>query len=55
MIFFGNLIGNTFDAFLSRLKGNKAQNSNAVFEFFFFMANAPFMLPLTPFMKKYEK
>ena len=54
MIFFGNLYGNTFDAFLSRIKGNKAQNSNVVFEFFFFILNAPIMLPLIPFTKKYR-
>ena len=43
MIFFGNLSGNTFDAFLSRLKGKKAKNSNVVFETLFFIVNAPFM------------
>ncbi|HSH27134.1 MAG TPA: carboxymuconolactone decarboxylase family protein [Wenzhouxiangella sp.] len=36
MIFFGNLLGNTFDAFPSRLKGRKAENSSAVFELLFF-------------------
>jgi len=46
MIFFGNLSGNTFDAFLSRLKGKKAKNSNVVFEILFFIVNVPFMLPL---------
>ena len=55
MIFFGNLQGNTFDAFLSRLKGNKASNSNVIFEFIFFLINAPLMLPLIPFTKKYRK
>ena len=54
MIFFGNLQGNTFDAFLSRLKGNKAQNSNVIFESIFFIINAPLMLPLLPFTKKYR-
>lgn len=54
MIFFGNLQGNTFDAFLSRLKGEKAENSNLIFEFFFFVLNAPFMLPILPFTKKYR-
>ena len=54
MIFFGNLDGNTFDAFLSRLKGNKAENSNLIFEFFFFITHAPFMLPLLPATKKYR-
>lgn len=52
MIFFGNLSGNTFDAFLSRLKGNKVENSNVIFEFFFFIISAPFMLPLLLIMKK---
>ena len=54
MIFFGNLLGNTFDAFLSRLKGNKAENSNVLFEFFFFIINAPFLLPILPFTKRYR-
>jgi len=54
MIFFGNLSGNTFDAFISRLKGKKAQNSNIVFETLFFILTAPFMLPLIPAVKKYR-
>ncbi len=54
MIFFGNLMGNTFDAFLSRLKGNKAKDSNVVFETVFFILNAPIMLPILPFTKKYR-
>jgi AhpD family alkylhydroperoxidase len=54
MIFFGNLSGNTFDAFLSRLKGNKAPNSNIIFEFFFFIFNAPILAPLIPYTKKYK-
>jgi predicted membrane protein len=54
MIFFGNLSGNTFDAFLSRLKGKKAKNSNIIFETLFFIVNAPFMLPLIPATKKYR-
>lgn len=52
MIFFGNLSGNTFDAFLSRLQGVKAENSNLVFEFLFFLINAPIMLPLLVLTKK---
>lgn len=55
MIFFGNLQGNTFDAFLSRLKGQKAPGSNVVFEAIFFVVNAPLMLPILPFTKKYRK
>jgi len=43
MIFFGNLSGNTCDAFLSRLKGNKAKNSNTIFEALFFIVNATFV------------
>lgn len=54
MIFFGNLQGNTFDAFLSRLKGMKAPNSNVIFEVFFFIFNAPLLLPMLPFTKKYR-
>ena len=55
MIYFGNLSGNTFDAFLNRFKGKKAANSNVIFEFFFFIFNVPFLLPLMPFVKKYRK
>lgn len=54
MIFFGNLSGNTFDAFLSRLKGVKAEGSNPLFEFFFFLFTAPFMLPLRPKVKAFQ-
>ena len=54
MIYFGNLTGNTFDAFLSRLKGKKAKNSNIIFEFIFFIIIAPFFLPLIPYTKKYR-
>ncbi len=55
MIYFGNLSGNTFDAFISRFKGKKAANSNVIFEFFFFLLNIPILLPLMPFVKKYRK
>jgi AhpD family alkylhydroperoxidase len=54
MIFFGNLSGNTFDAFLSRLKGTKADNSNPLFECLFFLFTAPFMLPLRPKVKAFQ-
>jgi len=52
IIFFGNLSGNTFDAFLSRFKGDKAENSNVVFEFLFFLFTSPVMLPLHFLSKK---
>lgn len=45
VIFFGNLLGNTFDAFPNRLKGRKAENSSALFELAFFLVTAWFMLP----------
>ncbi len=45
MIFFGNLSGNTFDAFLSRLRGEKAENSSLGFETLHFLISAPVMLP----------
>lgn len=51
MIFFGNLAGNTFDAFISRLKGHKAPNSNALFEAVFFVVSAPILLPLMPVIR----
>lgn len=45
VIFFGNLLGNTFDAFPSRLKGQKATDSSALFELLFFLATFWLMLP----------
>ena len=51
-IFFANLAGNTFDAFISRLKGEAALNSNVVFEFIFFLLSAPLLAPLVPFVKR---
>src|SRR3990172_304817 len=43
VIYFANLAGNTFDAFISRLEGEAAPNSNAVFEFVFFLLTAPLL------------
>lgn len=51
-IFFGNLTGNTFDAFIARLKGEKAENSNLFFEFIFFLINLPVLLPVLILMRK---
>ncbi len=51
-IFIGNLSGNTFDAFLSRFRGIKAENSNVFFEFFFFLFTIPVFLPLSFILKK---
>lgn len=55
MIYFGNLQGNTFDAFLARLEGKKIHNGNFLFEFIFFIFNFPIMAPLIPMVKKYRK
>ena len=55
MIFWGNLSGNTFDAFISRLKGEKAPNSNALFETIFFVLHAPVMLPILPLANRHRK
>ncbi len=52
IIFFGNLYGNTFDAFLSRFKGIKPEQGNVLFEGIFFIVNLPFLLVLIPFVKK---
>jgi len=51
-IFWGNLSGNTFDAFLSRFKGERAHGSNLLFEFVFFIIHFPFLAPLLPAMKQ---
>jgi AhpD family alkylhydroperoxidase len=45
MISFGNLVGNTWDAILSRFKGRPAPESNVVFELAFFLFTFWFMVP----------
>ena len=52
MINFGNLAGNTVDAFLSRLRGAPAQDSNPIGEFLLFLLCAPFTLPLLATMRR---
>ncbi len=52
VIFFGNLLGNTFDAFPARLKGQKAPGSNALFELLFWFATAWLMLPTKWLMRE---
>ncbi len=51
-IFFGNLLGNTFDAFPARLKGQKAPGSNALFELLFWIGTAWLMLPTKWLMRE---
>jgi AhpD family alkylhydroperoxidase len=46
VIAMANLAGNTVDAFLSRLKGRPAKNSNPISEFILFLLFAPVTLPL---------
>lgn len=46
-IYFSNLSGNTFDAFLSRLHGEKAEESKLCFELFLAVILAPILLPQT--------
>jgi AhpD family alkylhydroperoxidase len=48
---FGNLSGNTFDAFLSRLKGEAATGSSLLFEAFFFLVSLPVLGPFNLAMK----
>ncbi len=52
VIFFGNLLGNTFDAFPRRLKGQKAESSSALFEMLFYLATFWFMLPATWLLRR---
>jgi hypothetical protein len=52
MIFFGNLYGNTWDAVLSRLKGNPAKNSNIIFELVYFLMSFWVMVPAMILIKR---
>ena len=55
MIYFGNLLGNTWDAVISRFRGNPAENSNLIFELFFFLLTFWFMGPAMLQVKEVEK
>ena len=55
MILLGNLAGNTYDAFRSRLKGCPAPDSNALFEFGFFLIAFPLMFPASIMMKRQHR
>lgn len=55
LILWGNLLGNTYDAFLSRLKGSPAPGSNVIFETFFFIFSFPLLFPASLLMKKDAK
>jgi len=54
-IYFGNLCGNTFKAFLSRLKGVKPENSFWLSELTIFLIVLPLFGPISLLMKKNEK
>ncbi|MBN1925734.1 MAG: carboxymuconolactone decarboxylase family protein [Prolixibacteraceae bacterium] len=45
IVYYGNLSGNTWDAFISRFKGKPAENSNIIFEFFFCLITIWIMVP----------
>jgi len=55
MIFFGNLYGNTWDAVISRFKGQAVNESSLIFEIFFFLLNFPVMFPAMLLVKKDKK
>ena len=52
MVTIGNLLGNTLDAFESRLKGIPPENGSLLFEFFIYSLVFPFAII---FNKKYKK
>lgn len=55
MISFGNLLGNTWDAVLSRFKGRPAPESNVAFELAFFLLTSWFMFPVMWLMEPERK
>jgi hypothetical protein len=50
-IHFGNLCGNTVDAFIARLQGKPFRESSLFMEIPVFLVCAPFLLPLIPRIK----
>ncbi len=54
-VYFANLAGNTVDAFLSRLRGKKASESNVFFEAFIALLGAPILLLLLPLVRSQKR
>ena len=52
LIYFGNLAGNTWDAVISRIRGDPAENSSRIFEAFFAFAAMWVMIPAMIFTRK---
>jgi hypothetical protein len=52
LIYFGNLAGNTWDAVISRIRGDPAESSSRIFETFFAFAAMWIMIPAMIFTKK---
>lgn len=50
-VIFGNLYFNTWGAFLSRLKGKPAPNSNLIFELVYFICNFVIIIPFVVLRK----
>lgn len=55
MIMFGNLLGNTYDAFQSRLKGHPVPGGNPFFELVFFILVFPMMFPASLMIRRDSK
>ncbi|MHA1305407.1 MAG: carboxymuconolactone decarboxylase family protein [Candidatus Heimdallarchaeaceae archaeon] len=55
IITMGNLLGNTFDAFISRLKGKPPEEGSFFFEFFVFIFGFPFLIPYRIKKERQEK
>jgi len=54
-VYFANLAGNTFDAFLSRLRGKKAPESSVFFEALIALLAAPLLLLLLPLVRRHNR
>ena len=59
LIYLGNLSGNTFDGFVSRLKGKPPIEGHLPFEIYFFLVSllfiAPIFVPITLISKMRKK
>jgi AhpD family alkylhydroperoxidase len=55
MITFGNLLGNTIEAFESRFKGKPPENGSVLFESFIYILGFPFIKILNRKIRKLEK
>lgn len=55
LVYFANMVGNTFDAFLGRFRGQKSPGSSVFCEFMLFLLSSPMLIPMRMMLGRQKK